>query len=233
VTEAAIQDNIAYMDSRSPASGARLIARAWSDHGFRARLLSDGKAAAVELGIDAVASPDLVVVENTPEVHNLIVCTLCSCYPRAVLGRPPDWYKASSTDPAPPASPAPSCASSAPHHPRARPKARPGARPRARGSPSATEHRRRPLHGPSDAPAGDRVYGRGGALRPRHAGLPDRGKRPPNAAGRRSGVEEPPEKAVDTVEHGHEQDQRVDELGPGPVLLVAGAPVVQHQQPGQ
>ncbi|CAA9403904.1 MAG: Nitrile hydratase, alpha chain [uncultured Rubrobacteraceae bacterium] len=53
----------------------------------------DGKAAAIELGIDAGASPDLVVVENTPGVHNLIVCTLCSCYPRNVLGRPPDWYK--------------------------------------------------------------------------------------------------------------------------------------------
>jgi len=93
VTEAEIQDNIAFMDSRSPANGARLVARAWTDEGFRSRLLADGKAAAVEVGIDAGASPDLVVVENTPGVHNLIVCTLCSCYPRAVLGRPPDWYK--------------------------------------------------------------------------------------------------------------------------------------------
>jgi len=93
VTEAEIQDDIAYMDSRSPANGARLVARAWTDEGFRARLLADGKAAAIELGIDAVASPDLVVVGNNPEVHNPIVCTLCSCYPRAVLGRPPDWYK--------------------------------------------------------------------------------------------------------------------------------------------
>lgn len=93
VTEAEIQDNIAYMDSRSPANGARLVARAWTDEGFKARLLADGKAAAIEFGIDAVASPDLVVVENTPETHNLIVCTLCSCYPRNVLGRPPDWYK--------------------------------------------------------------------------------------------------------------------------------------------
>ena len=93
VTEAEIQDNVAYMDSRSPANGARLVARAWTDDDFKARLLADGKAAAIELGIDAGASPDLVVVENTPEVHNLIVCTLCSCYPRNVLGRPPDWYK--------------------------------------------------------------------------------------------------------------------------------------------
>jgi nitrile hydratase len=93
VTEAEIQDDIAYMDSRSPANGARFVARAWTDQGFRARLLADGKAAAIELGIDAVASPDLVVVENNPEVHNPIVCTLYSCYPRAVLGRPPDWYE--------------------------------------------------------------------------------------------------------------------------------------------
>jgi nitrile hydratase subunit alpha len=93
VTEAEIQDDIAYMGSRSPANGARLVARAWTDQGFRARLLVDGRAAAIELGIDAVASPDLVVVGNNPEVHNPIVCTLCSCYPRAVLGRPPDWYK--------------------------------------------------------------------------------------------------------------------------------------------
>ena len=93
VTEAEIQDNVAYMDSRSPANGARLVARAWTDDGFKARLLADGKAAAIEFGIDAMASPDLVVVENTPHVHNLIVCTLCSCYPRNVLGRPPDWYK--------------------------------------------------------------------------------------------------------------------------------------------
>lgn len=93
VTEAEIQDNIRYMDSRSPANGARLVARAWVDEDFKARLLSDGKAAAIEFGIDAVASPELVVVENTPDVHNLIVCTLCSCYPRNVLGRPPDWYK--------------------------------------------------------------------------------------------------------------------------------------------
>jgi nitrile hydratase len=93
VTEAEIQDNIAYMDSRSPANGAGMVARAWTDRDLRERLLADGKVAAIELGIDAAASPKLVVVENTPGTHNLIVCTLCSCYPRNVLGRPPDWYK--------------------------------------------------------------------------------------------------------------------------------------------
>ena len=93
VTEAEIQDSIAYMDSRSPANGARLVARAWTDPDFKTSLLSDAKAAARELGMDPTHEADFVVVENTPETHNLIVCTLCSCYPRAVLGRPPDWYK--------------------------------------------------------------------------------------------------------------------------------------------
>jgi nitrile hydratase subunit alpha len=93
LTEPEIQDRISYMEARSPANGARLVARAWVDPGFKARLLSDTKAAALELGIDASLQVEFVVVENTPEVHNLIVCTLCSCYPRAILGRPPDWYK--------------------------------------------------------------------------------------------------------------------------------------------
>ena len=93
LTEAEIQDNIAYMDSRSPANGARLVARAWVDEDFKARLLSDAKAAAKEVGLEPDHPAEIVVVENTPEVHNLIVCTLCSCYPRSILGRPPDWYK--------------------------------------------------------------------------------------------------------------------------------------------
>ena len=93
LTEPEIQDRVSYMDSRSPGNGARLIARAWVDPEFKARLLSDTKTAALELGIDAAGPVEFVVVENTPEVHNLIVCTLCSCYPRAILGRPPDWYK--------------------------------------------------------------------------------------------------------------------------------------------
>src|ERR687886_1192107 len=93
LTEPEIQDRISYMESRSPENGARLVARAWVDPEFKARLLSDTKAAAQELGMDASGPVEFVVVENTPEVHNLIVCTLCSCYPRAILGRPPDWYK--------------------------------------------------------------------------------------------------------------------------------------------
>lgn len=93
LTEPEVQDGISYMEARSPANGARLVARAWVDEDFKARLLSDGKAAASELGIDPTHPAEFVVVENTPGVHNLIVCTLCSCYPRAILGRPPDWYK--------------------------------------------------------------------------------------------------------------------------------------------
>jgi nitrile hydratase subunit alpha len=93
LTEPEIQDRISYMESRSPENGARLVAQAWVDPEFKARLLSDTKAAARELGIDASGPVEFVVLENTPRVHNLIVCTLCSCYPRAILGRPPDWYK--------------------------------------------------------------------------------------------------------------------------------------------
>ncbi len=93
LTREAVRRQIEYMEARSPANGARLVARAWVDPGFKALLLSDTKAAALELGIDASGPVEFVTVENTPEVHNLIVCTLCSCYPRAILGRPPDWYK--------------------------------------------------------------------------------------------------------------------------------------------
>ena len=93
LTEPDVQDRIAYMESRSPANGARLVARAWADPAFKELLLSDAKAAAREIGVDPSHPAEFVVVENTPTVHNLIVCTLCSCYPRAVLGRPPDWYK--------------------------------------------------------------------------------------------------------------------------------------------
>ncbi len=93
LAEGDVRRQIEYMEARSPANGARLVARSWVDPGFKARLLSDTKAAALELGIDASGPVEFVTVENTPEVHNLIVCTLCSCYPRAILGRPPDWYK--------------------------------------------------------------------------------------------------------------------------------------------
>ncbi len=75
-----------------PLRGARVVARAWTDPAYKARLLEDGLAAIQELGIEGMKS-QLVVVENTPTVHNMVVCTLCSCYPWAVLGLPPTWYK--------------------------------------------------------------------------------------------------------------------------------------------
>jgi nitrile hydratase len=79
-------------DAITPALGARIVARAWSDTAFKARLLRDANAACGELGID-IGATQLVAVENTDTVHNVVVCTLCSCYPRAVLGLPPSWYK--------------------------------------------------------------------------------------------------------------------------------------------
>lgn len=79
------------MERAGPADGARIVARAWVDPPFKRRLLTDAKAAIAELGIDALET-QLIVVENTPAVHNVIVCTLCSCYPRSVLGPPPSWY---------------------------------------------------------------------------------------------------------------------------------------------
>ena len=82
------------IEARSPADGARVVARAWADTDFKARLLSDPREALAELGINLPENtPHLAVVENTEDVHNLVVCTLCSCYPRMLLGRPPDWYK--------------------------------------------------------------------------------------------------------------------------------------------
>jgi nitrile hydratase len=87
-----IRRTLEIMDSRTPALGAKVVARAWADPEFKRRLLADGTKAVGELGI-GMGDAELIVVENTPEVHNVIVCTLCSCYPRTVLGLPPDWYK--------------------------------------------------------------------------------------------------------------------------------------------
>jgi nitrile hydratase alpha subunit len=89
-----IRRQIEVLDSRTPALGAKVVARAWVDPGFRARLLANGRAGCEELGITFYDDTLLIVMENTDSVHNLIVCTLCSCYPRPVLGLPPDWYKA-------------------------------------------------------------------------------------------------------------------------------------------
>jgi nitrile hydratase len=83
---------IEVINSKSPAEGIRMVARAWVDPGFKARMLDNVNAAAVEMGIDAGTIP-IRAVENTEDVHNVIVCTLCSCYPRMLIGLPPDWYK--------------------------------------------------------------------------------------------------------------------------------------------
>lgn len=93
VTADEVRRAVEEMDSRSPALGARIVAKAWVDPAFKAQLLADAKAAVAELGIDTGFIAELVAVENTEQVHHVVVCTLCSCYPRAILGYPPDWYK--------------------------------------------------------------------------------------------------------------------------------------------
>ena len=93
ITEKDIQRQVEYQEARSPANGAKLVARAWTDPAFKSRFLADPKAACAEMGIDATAINEFVVLENTEKVRHMVVCTLCSCYPRPILGRPPDWYK--------------------------------------------------------------------------------------------------------------------------------------------
>jgi hypothetical protein len=93
VTEEEIADRIERTDRASPEIGARMIARAWTDPAYRRLLLTDGSAAAEEAGVSMAGMPPLGVLEDTDDVHHLVVCTLCSCYPRAVLGYPPHWYK--------------------------------------------------------------------------------------------------------------------------------------------
>jgi len=93
LTAEEIATQVDVMDSRSPALGAKVVARAWTDRTFKKRLIGDTRAALAELDIDIGALAEFRVVENTPEVHNVIVCTLCSCYPKMLLGIPPAWYK--------------------------------------------------------------------------------------------------------------------------------------------
>ena len=80
-------------DARTPADGARVVARAWVDPDYRRRLLEDPDAALAELGFPSISGAKLAVLENTGKLHHLVVCTLCSCYPSSLLGLPPDWYK--------------------------------------------------------------------------------------------------------------------------------------------
>jgi thiocyanate hydrolase subunit gamma len=92
ITGEEIRKTLEFMDTRTPALGAKVVARAWADAEFKKRLLTNGTAAVAEMGIP-MGDAELIAVENSKEVHNVIVCTLCSCYPRTVLGLPPDWYK--------------------------------------------------------------------------------------------------------------------------------------------
>ena len=93
VTPQEITERLAVTDAAEPGQGARMVARAWTDPDYRALMLRDGTAAAEAVGIPMRGLPPLGVLENTAQRHHLVVCTLCSCYPRAVLGYPPFWYK--------------------------------------------------------------------------------------------------------------------------------------------
>lgn len=88
-----VADVVARARNRTPADGASVVARAWTDPAFKARLLGDARSAVLELGYRLSHDADLAVVENTARLHHLVVCTLCSCYPTSLLGQPPDWYK--------------------------------------------------------------------------------------------------------------------------------------------
>ena len=93
ITEQELIERRQATDNASPGQGAKMVARAWTDPAYRALMLEDGTKAAEAMNIPMRGMPPLGVLENTDEVHNLVVCTLCSCYPRAVLGYPPFWYK--------------------------------------------------------------------------------------------------------------------------------------------
>lgn len=93
MTRESIQHKMDIMSSRSPTDGARIVARAWVDPEFKARLVADTRSAVAELGYVLAPESQLAVMENTDSVHHVVVCTLCSCYPTSLLGPPPDWYK--------------------------------------------------------------------------------------------------------------------------------------------
>ncbi len=92
ITAEDVHAQIDAMDARSPAMGAAVVARAWTDADFKRQLLDDGSAACRDMGFD-IGPMHLIALENTADIHNVVVCTLCSCYPRNLLGLPPDWYK--------------------------------------------------------------------------------------------------------------------------------------------
>ena len=157
-----VREMIERIDSRTPAIGASIVAKAWSDPAFKERLLTNGKKTLKEeMDIDVVVA-DLVVVENTEDVHNVVVCTLCSCYPVFVLGRPPDWYKSREYR------------SRVVRHPRQVPaRVRHRDRRRPRG-PRPRLHRRHALPGAAQAPRRHRRLERGTTRRHRRPRLDDR-----------------------------------------------------------
>jgi len=93
LTPAEIRAQMDLMDSRTPSLGAKVVAKAWSDAAFKKRLLKDTRGTLADMGIDIGSLAEFRTVENTPKVHNVVVCTLCSCYPKMLLGIPPAWYK--------------------------------------------------------------------------------------------------------------------------------------------
>ena len=93
MTEADIRQHAEFTESKTPANGARLVALCWTDAEFKARFMAEPKKVCAEMGIDASTLNEFVILENTERVRHMVVCTLCSCYPRPILGRPPDWYK--------------------------------------------------------------------------------------------------------------------------------------------
>jgi nitrile hydratase len=95
VSAADIREHLEALDKLDDGVGGKIVARAWTDPAYKQRLLENGSAAVADFGIE-MGETRLIVVENTEQVHNLVVCTLCSCYPRAILGLPPDWYKSKS-----------------------------------------------------------------------------------------------------------------------------------------
>ena len=93
ISAAEVDDIVIRARERTPADGAKVVARAWVDDAYKARLLTDARSAVAAMGYRLSHDSELAVVENTAEVHHLVVCTLCSCYPTSLLGQPPDWYK--------------------------------------------------------------------------------------------------------------------------------------------
>ena len=138
-----------YESEIGPLNGAKVVARAWADPEYKERLLTDGTAAVAELGFGGPEGDHMVVVENTPAVHNVIVCTLCSCYPWPVLGLPPSWYK----DPPVPGPDGPGAPGAAGRD--GLPATRGG------GDPGVGLLRRGPLSRLAPAPAGNRRHDRG------------------------------------------------------------------------